>query len=572
MTETFREFITPDNPELNAVLVEEASNRLMFIKQDDIKLYFDGREFMPAILANRLTRDVFFPGQLVSFASEAGYESWRYVPEQGIYVEDVGCQWLNRIIKNVLGDASKRSRISDVIYNVQIETAISREEFQQPPHILVLQNGVYDFSDGTLHDFSPAYHATAALPVAYNPYATCPEIDNYLEGAEPTWTETGADATQALIEYTSYTLYNGFPIHRFLIIFGEQGTGKSTFIKLVSRFIGKDNHSSVPLQDIDSDQYAKAEIYKKLANMSADLSSKALKSNGFLKMTTGGDEISANRKYMGRIEFEWTGKHIFSCNEVPASYDISNAYHIRVMLVGFPNIFRGTDKDDQNLIDKLITPEELSGLLNKCLRALPELLDRGCFKNEPSLEQRKLNYLKLSDTAAFFIETQLEPDQSATVTSNELYQAYRRMCLDELKTKPKSHDSLSKTMGRVTPFGYPDTEKVEGRSTRVWRGIKIKNAPPKPKTEPTKMDKQVKPKKVDLDTKNIEDDEAMIFELTRLMKTLGGQVEYIQAEAHLKKTGFTVEQGSLPRLARNHPYFTPFNSYKFMLTEEGAKP
>ena len=54
---------------------------------------------------------------------------------------------------------------------------------------------------------------------------------------------------------------------------------------------------------------------------------------------------------------------MFSANSVPDSPDTSPAYLRRWLVIPFPNRFEG-DKADRNLLDKLTTPEELSGFLS----------------------------------------------------------------------------------------------------------------------------------------------------------------------------------------------------------------
>ena len=68
------------------------------------------------------------------------------------------------------------------------------------------------------------------------------------------------------------------------------------------------------------------------------------------------------------------------------------------MIIPFLNIFEEGDKTtDINLIDKLTTPDELSGLFNLSVKHLKNLLERGKFDNEPVIAEKRELYIKKSN-------------------------------------------------------------------------------------------------------------------------------------------------------------------------------
>jgi putative DNA primase/helicase len=66
---------------------------------------------------------------------------------------------------------------------------------------------------------------------------------------------------------------------------------------------------------------------------------------------------------------------IFSSNKIPDSDDKSYAYYKRWLILAFDRVFHGITKDT-NLIHRLTTPAELSGVLNLALIALRQLRER----------------------------------------------------------------------------------------------------------------------------------------------------------------------------------------------------
>lgn len=78
--------------------------------------------------------------------------------------------------------------------------------------------------------------------------------------------------------------------------------------------------------------------------------------------------MKADRKHCQPFEFENYAKLVFSANEIPQSEDTSYAYFRRWIIFFFENVFEG-DNNDPNLIDRLTTETEMSGLLNLSLIA-----------------------------------------------------------------------------------------------------------------------------------------------------------------------------------------------------------
>ena len=154
---------------------------------------------------------------------------------------------------------------------------------------------------------------------------------------------------------------------------GSGANGKSTLLNLLNAFLGADNISKVPLQELDENRFKRAELFGELANVFVDLDSRALQSLTYFKTITSGDDIDAERKFRNPFFFKPFAKLIFSANEIPKSNDKTFAYYRRWILILFPNKFVGK-ADNKHLIDELTTPKELSGLLNRALRGLDRLL------------------------------------------------------------------------------------------------------------------------------------------------------------------------------------------------------
>jgi putative DNA primase/helicase len=195
------------------------------------------------------------------------------------------------------------------------------------------------------------------LPITFDPNAKCPEILKFLGQA------LHAQDVFTAMKIIGYCLYRNNKYEKAVMLYGPGSNGKGVFIKLIELFVGLENTSHVPLQDLDKDRFAAADLYCKMVNTFADLKAEKLTTTGMFKTLVSGDTTRAQRKYGHPFSFRNYAKLIFSANKIPDSDDKTHAYYIRWLILPFEKVFERKETKDTRLIDKLTAPEELSGLL-----------------------------------------------------------------------------------------------------------------------------------------------------------------------------------------------------------------
>src|SRR5580704_9739521 len=102
-------------------------------------------------------------------------------------------------------------------------------------------------------------------------------------------------------------------------------------------------------------------------------------SSAMFKSLTGGDSIPAERKFKDAFDFTPFARMLFSANQPPLSHDASDAFFQRWLVLPFTQVYRGTKQEVSRIeLDaRLSAPAELSGVLNKAVAALPEVLKNG---------------------------------------------------------------------------------------------------------------------------------------------------------------------------------------------------
>jgi len=239
-----------------------------------------------------------------------------------------------------------------------------------------------------------------------------------------------------LYEIVGVVLY---PKHvkKAFLIYGSTDSGKSTYLRFLEKLIGSENYSSVKLQDVLSDEqrFKKWSLYRKLANIYADLPAKALKNLGGFKELTGGDSIEVERKF--RDSFTWDNvyvKFIFSCNKPPKIVDLSEAdeaFWNRWVVVKFPESIP-KERQVKDFEDTLLP--EAPNVLALSVLAFYSVVRRGwVFSFENTAEDAKNEWLTKSDSIYAWLTARkqqglLVEDPGARTESGVLYNDYVAWC------------------------------------------------------------------------------------------------------------------------------------------------
>ena len=135
------------------------------------------------------------------------------------------------------------------------------------------------------------------------------------------------------MEFIGYCFLETYkPIQAFIIILGNGGEGKTTFLNFVENLIGKDIASHVSLEDLSKKgqgkNFSPSELYGKALNIGDDIAHTSIEDTSSIKKLTGGGIISANVKNAGNIDFANYAKLWFSANDLPSFRDSLSLIHI----------------------------------------------------------------------------------------------------------------------------------------------------------------------------------------------------------------------------------------------------
>jgi len=141
----------------------------------------------------------------------------------------------------------------------------------------------------------------------------------------------------------------------------------------------------------------------------------------------------------------------------------------------FPNQFSDLDpKTDKNLLQKLLDPKEMSGILNWALEGLARLLKNGRFTGTQSAKAIMERYERNADPIKFFLEERTIKEGDAFVPKDELWKAFAQYCLDHNMPCTFSERTFNQSLRNQLPDGRKTVNNVRG--VRCWLTIKVIDA------------------------------------------------------------------------------------------------
>jgi len=279
-----------------------------------------------------------------------------------------------------------------------------------------------------------------------------------------------------LFEVIGYTLYPRYDLHKAIMLVGDGANGKSTYLRLVKTILGPQNVVSIPLQALadDRNRFVCSQLYRKLANIYADLPKTSLTSTGMFKILTGEDSLTCDRKFRDPITFVNYAKLLFSANELPKVYDMSLAFWRRWIIIEFPNRF----PIDQTFFERTFTEEEVEGAIIVSLYSFRNVWIRKRFSFEESESDYREKWLRETNSVYAFLQDLLNGrienvkavrDPNGRIEADILYRLYVKYCESE-EREVLAKKNFTEELQR---FGI---EKKKIGPTWYYKGIRIESS------------------------------------------------------------------------------------------------
>lgn len=369
-------------------------------------------------------------------------------PESGSFTEGTRT-WLKKSTMEQWGSDFMSYCGKEVIEQAQIRTSKSSAEIEDLINSkfewINLKNGALNVVTGEFinrtkdnwRDFKN-YYFFHNLPVQYDREAACPAFDEFLN----TVIELPMDR-EIVWEMIGYCLYRNYRFKNVFFLLGDPDTGKTTLLNIIEALLGPENISAVSWKRLSKDRFELVKLRHKLANLAGETGDNELSDLATIKDASGNGLMSF-RIMHSQVDPK---AHLYSklvqagnsLPTYPGKRDLG--YEERLIVIWFTHVFvKGKDMNT-DLLKKLTTPQELSGILNKALEALARLLKRGYFEKGSYLSTMKIEENWRIDPCTAYLETYVTTTSEMDSAPNfeELYLDAVAVMRERRKAIPERH-------------------------------------------------------------------------------------------------------------------------------------
>lgn len=134
------------------------------------------------------------------------------------------------------------------------------------------------------------------------------------------------------------------------------------------------------MQEIEKNTHATSSLVNKHLNIIQDGDDSAINNNSLIKQLTGNDPLQVNPKHVDPFVLppEEVPKSILICNSLPHFKKLEAALLEHFLIIEFNVKFRGTDKEDPKLLNKILdNPEEIEWFIYESIQAYKEMVKNG---------------------------------------------------------------------------------------------------------------------------------------------------------------------------------------------------
>lgn len=305
----------------------------------------------------------------------------------------------------------------------------SAAEFNQQRHLLNVHNGTLNLETGEFASHCREDLITHMFGTAYDPEATCPNFESFMEQALP---------DQELRSYVQrslgYSLLGNADQRALFVLHGPSGTGKSTILETIGEVFGtyattaqagtfraakSDKGPSNDLHELRGRRFVTTSETAENASFDEDL----------LKRITGRDKVRSRALY--QESQEWTPECTIwmATNNPPRLNSDDDAIWRRLKLIPMTTVFRGPN-EVFDYARRILVPEA-AGILNWLLAGLRAFQEHGLGEPE-TLQIQAEEQRTASDSVARFIGDKLSDaslvEGPGTIKATELFSAYADWC------------------------------------------------------------------------------------------------------------------------------------------------
>lgn len=309
------------------------------------------------------------------------------------------------------------------IYSALSHSADHIPTLKPRPGVVAFPNGVLDITSGKIRPPEPEDYLTSLCPTPLNPRADRRPWADFLRKVFPE--RDGPEKAAALAEFFGASLFGlATQYRKALVCLGKGRNGKSTLLETVCEALfTSDEVCSMQPQRLAS-RFGAINLLRKKINLVTETKGsegeRNLISGEVFKGLISGDPVTADRKGLSAVTFTPIAGHVLASNELPGSYDNTQAFWDRFLLVGFCQDFSHEGRTKEAVKEELLQHRE--AILLWALEGIGRLRERGW--TIPRSHTELLGAWRVdTDTVAGFVASCTAP--GGVTELRELYREFR---------------------------------------------------------------------------------------------------------------------------------------------------
>ena len=362
--------------------------------------------------------------------------------------------------------SQNKARVDALVSLAQSEPDIPLrpEDLDTNPWAVNVRNGTLDLRTGRLRSHEPTDLITKLAPVPYEPGATCPLWEAFLDRIM-----AGNEALIGFLQRAvGYALTGSTRAQVMFILYGEGANGKSTFLETLQTLFGdyaqQSDAATFAVRQHDGPRNDVARLMGARLVATIETEEGQRLSEVLVKQVTGGDTITARFLHQEFFEFKPQFKLFLATNHKPEIWGTDHAIWRRIRLIPFTVTIPPAEQDEA-LPDKLVA--ELPGILAWAVEGCRQWLEQGL--EEPDAVRAATGaYRDEMDLLAGFLSACCVLETRAQVWARDLYRAYQAWCQEN-----GERELAQRTFGRkLTERGVKKQRSTGGKYVYLGLGLR----------------------------------------------------------------------------------------------------
>ena len=321
----------------------------------------------------------------------------------------------NRYIKRVQKLQLRKNR-KTMVEDAKSVYPVRMELFDSSKYLFNCANGTLDLNTLSFRPHDPGDFITKISPITYDPEATCPRWDQFVDEVMQGKAAVGRFLQKAV----GYSLTGDTSLECLFIMYGPTTrNGKTTTIETILRLMGEYGRSAKP--DMLASNFrgpsngAPSEDVARLAGARfvgiSEMEQKLTINASLTKQLTGNNRITARFLHENSFEFQLQAKIFIDTNHLPNVTDQTLFESGRLLIIPFNRHFEEHEQD-KSLKTTLSDPAALSGILNWAVEGYRLFKEEGLEPPE-DVKSATAQYRQDSDRISQFIDSWLEEGKDA---------------------------------------------------------------------------------------------------------------------------------------------------------------